>query len=173
VAKNAGDESAVQLSKVEIVELPRSTNRPGGRRFGALMHAVLASVPLDGDLTAIQRLATIHGRVLGANPEEIAAASEAVHAALAHPLLNQARAAAQLGRCRREVPIAWRDTDGSLTEGVIDLAFEQTEGWTVIDFKTDEEFRGNESAYRRQVGMYARAVEAAKGAQVSALLVRV
>jgi ATP-dependent exoDNAse (exonuclease V) beta subunit len=71
------------------------------------------------------------------------------------------------------VPIAWRDTDGSLTEGVIDLAFEQTEGWTVIDFKTDEEFRGNESVYRRQVGMYARAVEAAKGAQVSALLVRV
>jgi ATP-dependent helicase/nuclease subunit A len=174
VAKTDGEEcSAVELPPVEIVELHRSTDRPSGRRFGALVHAILASVPLDGDFTVIQRLATIHGRVLGANPEEIAAASEAVHLALAHPLLNQARSAAQLGRCRREVPIVWRDTDGSLTEGVIDLAFEQTEGWTVIDFKTDEEFRGNESAYRRQVGMYARAVEAAKGAQVSALLVRV
>ena len=173
-AKTDGEESsALELPCVEIVELPRSTDRPSGRRFGALVHAVLASVPLDGDLTAIQRLATIHGRVLGASAEEIACASEAAHTALAHPLLNQARNAAQLGRCRREVPIAWRDTNGLLIEGVIDLAFEQAAGWTVIDFKTDEEFRGNEPAYRRQVGMYARAIEAANGARVSALLVRV
>jgi ATP-dependent exoDNAse (exonuclease V) beta subunit len=169
---DAEESSAFELPPVEIVELPRSTNRPSGRRFGALVHAVLASVPLDGDLSAIQRLATIHGRVLGATAEEIISTSQAVHTALAHPLLNQARNAAQRGRCRREVPIAWRDTDGLLIEGVIDLAFEQAEAWTVIDFKTDEEFRGNEPAYRRQVGMYARAVEAAKGAPASALLVR-
>jgi len=43
----------------------------------------------------------------------------------------------------------------------------------VIDFKTDEEFRGNEPAYRRQVGMYASAIQAANGASVSALLMRV
>jgi ATP-dependent exoDNAse (exonuclease V) beta subunit len=43
----------------------------------------------------------------------------------------------------------------------------------VIDFKTDEEFRGNESAYRRQVAMYASAIQAATGARVSALLMRV
>jgi ATP-dependent exoDNAse (exonuclease V) beta subunit len=71
------------------------------------------------------------------------------------------------------VPIAWRDTNGLLIEGVVDLAFEQTEGWTVIDFKTDEEFRGNELAYRRQVGMYAAAIHAANGAEVSAVLLRV
>ena len=137
------------------------------------MHAILASVPLDGDLVAIQRLATIHGRVLGASAEEIACSSEAVHTALAHPLFNEARNAAQVGRCRREVPIVWRDPNGLLIEGVIDLAFEQAAGWTVIDFKTDEEFRGSESAYHRQIGMYAKAVEAAKGVKVSALLVRV
>ena len=174
MAKTAGDGSPdLKLPPVEIVELPRAANRPSGPRFGALVHAVLASVPLDGDLAAIQRLATIHGRVLGAAPEEIDAASESVHTALAHAVFDGARQAAHQGRCRREVPIAWRDPDGLLVEGVIDLAFEQGEGWMVIDFKTDEEFRGNEPAYRRQVGMYASAIQAANGARVSALLMRV
>jgi ATP-dependent exoDNAse (exonuclease V) beta subunit len=96
-----------------------------------------------------------------------------VHTALAHPLFNHARSAAQQGRCRREVPIAWRDTNGLLIEGVIDLAFEQAGTWTVIDFKTDEEFGRNEPAYRRQVGMYASAIQVANGARVSALIMRV
>ena len=170
-AKTTGDGVPdLKLPPVEIVELPHAPNRPSGPRFGALVHAVLASVPLDGDLALIQRLATIHGRVLGAAAEEIAAASESVHAALAHAVFDGARQAA---RCRREVPITWRDPDGLLVEGVIDLAFEQTDGWTVIDFKTDEEFRGNEPAYRRQVGLYASAIQAANGARVSALLMRV
>ena len=155
MAKTAGVGAPdLKLPPVEIVELPRAANRPSGPRFGALVHSVLASVPLHGDLAAIQRLATIHGRVLGAPAEEIDAASESVRAALAHAVFDSARQAAQQGCCRREVPIAWRDPDGLLVEGVVDLAFEQGEGWTVIDFKTDEEFRGNE-AYRRQVGMYA------------------
>jgi ATP-dependent exoDNAse (exonuclease V) beta subunit len=173
-AQIAGEQSPdLQLPPVEIVELPRAANRPSGRRFGALVHAVLASVPLNGDLSAIQHLAAIHGRILGAPAQEIDAAAQSAHTALAHPLLNQARSAAEQGRCRREVPIAWRDNRGSLVEGVIDLAFEQADGWTVIDFKTDEEFRGNELAYRRQVAMYASGIRAAKGARVSALLMRV
>jgi ATP-dependent exoDNAse (exonuclease V) beta subunit len=56
---------------------------------------------------------------------------------------------------------------------VVDLAFEQAGAWTVIDFKTDEEFRENEQAYRRQVGMYAAAIQAVNGAKVSALIMRV
>ncbi|MGH7825934.1 MAG: UvrD-helicase domain-containing protein [Candidatus Binatia bacterium] len=172
-AKPAEASPDLKLPPVEIIELPRAANRPSGARFGALVHAVLASVPLDGDLSVIQRLATIHGRILGAPAEEITSASEIVQTALAHPLLNQAHNAAQQARCRREVPIAWRDSNGLLIEGVVDLAFEQAEGWTVVDFKTDEEFRGNEPAYRRQVGMYASAIQAANGARVSALLMRV
>ena len=74
---------------------------------------------------------------------------------------------------RREVPIAWRDPDGLLIESVIDFAFEHAGGWTVIDYKTDEEFRGDEPAYRRQAGMYAAAINAANGAPVAALLMRV
>jgi ATP-dependent exoDNAse (exonuclease V) beta subunit len=173
-AKTAGEaESDSKPPPVEIVELPRAAARPSGRRFGALVHAVLASVPLDGDLNAIQSLATIHGRILGAPQEEIDSASETVQTALAHSVFDAARKAAQRGRCRREVPIAWRDSNGSLIEGIVDLAFEREERWTVIDFKTDEEFRGNELAYRRQVGIYAAAIHAANGAEVSALLLRV
>jgi ATP-dependent helicase/nuclease subunit A len=172
-AKIAGKEAPdLKLPSVEIVELPRAANRPSGRRFGALVHAVLASVPLDGDLSVMQRLAAIHGRILGAPAEEIDSASEVVRSALAHSLLNRAREAAQEGRCRREVPIAWYDSNGLLIEGVIDLAFEQAEEWTVIDFKTDEEFRGNEPVYRRQVALYAAAIQATNGRRVAALLMR-
>ena len=172
-AKTAEATPELKLPPVEIVELPRAPNRPTGRRFGALVHAALASVPLDGELSIVQHLATVHGRVLGATQEEIDAASDAVHTALAHPLLNHARYAAQQGRCRREVPILGRDTDGVLIEGVVDLAFERAEGWTVIDFKTDEEFRGNELAYGRQVEMYALAIHAATGARVAHVLMRI
>jgi ATP-dependent exoDNAse (exonuclease V) beta subunit len=163
----------LKLARVEIIELPRAANRPSGRRFGTLVHAVLASVPLDGDLNIIRRLATIHGRILGAPQNEVDAASESVRVALAHGVFDDARRAAQQDRCRREVPIAWRDSEGVLIEGVIDLAFEQAGGWTVIDFKTDEEFRGDEPAYRRQVQMYAAAIKAGNGSPVAALLLRV
>ncbi|HEX5022064.1 MAG TPA: PD-(D/E)XK nuclease family protein, partial [Candidatus Binatia bacterium] len=111
--------------------------------------------------------------ILGAPQDEVDAASESVRVALAHRVFEDARQAAQQGRCRREVPIAWRDPNGLLIEGVIDLAFEHAGGWTVIDYKTDEEFRADEPAYRRQAGMYAAAINAANGAPVAALLMRV
>ena len=37
--------------------LPRDEERPSGIRFGALVHAVLATVPLDADVGVVQRLA--------------------------------------------------------------------------------------------------------------------
>jgi ATP-dependent exoDNAse (exonuclease V) beta subunit len=162
-----------KIPEVEIIEVARARNRPSGPRFGALIHAVLASLPLDGDPGSFRRVAAIHGRILGAPEDEVDAAAKAAHAALAHPLFDQARQAAKSGQCRREVPIAWRNSDGILIEGVVDLAFEQADGWTVIDFKSDEELRGNETAYRRQVELYASAIGAATGAQVAPVLMRV
>jgi ATP-dependent exoDNAse (exonuclease V) beta subunit len=173
-AKTPGEPAPdFKLPPVEIVELPRAANRPTGPRFGALVHAILAGVPLAGDVATIQHLANIHGRILGAPAEEIAFATEAVQTALGHALLGSACSAAKEGRCRRETPVAWRDGSGSLVEGVVDLAFEKGGEWTVVDFKTDEEFRGNEAAYRRQVGMYAAAIQSANGAPVAAVLMRV
>ena len=38
----------------------------------------------------------------------------------------------------REVSVTWIDTDGRARFGVIDLAFREASGWTVVDYKTDD-----------------------------------
>jgi ATP-dependent exoDNAse (exonuclease V) beta subunit len=158
---------------VEVVELPRATPRPGGSRFGALVHAVLASAPLGGSADEVQQAAVVQSRVLGASDAELAAAVHAVAAALAHPLLRHAAVAATAGGCRRETPITLQAADGTIVEGAVDLAFLEDGTWTVIDFKTDQELTRNLDAYRRQVGLYAHAIAAATGMHARAVLLRV
>ena len=51
----------------------RSGSSSGGRRFGALVHAMLASIDLDAGGDAIQSSAAVHGRMHGATQEEIQA----------------------------------------------------------------------------------------------------
>ena len=59
-------------------------------------------------------------------------------------------------------------------EGVVDVAFLEEDGWTVIDFKTDHELReGGLDAYRRQVALYAEAIAAATGRPARPVLFRV
>jgi ATP-dependent exoDNAse (exonuclease V) beta subunit len=141
--------------------------RPSGKRFGALVHAILATVPLDADNEAVHAAARAHGRFVGATMEEIAAAADAVRATLAHPLLRRAAACASRDDLRREVPVLLRVEGGGLAEGVLDLAFrERTEDgatWTVVDFKTDREVESNRARYAAQVALYARAVQVATG----------
>ncbi|MBI3262120.1 MAG: PD-(D/E)XK nuclease family protein, partial [Acidobacteria bacterium] len=84
-----------------------------------------------------------------------------VERVLAHELIDRARRAARDGRCRREAPLAYGEADGTLVEGVVDLAFEEDEGWTVVDFKTDHELGENEALYWFQVKLYAQAIAAA------------
>ena len=58
---------------------------------------------------------------------------------------------------RRETPILLRREDGTLLEGVVDLAFREegpdSAGWTVVDFKTDREFELGRTAYTAQVAL--------------------
>jgi ATP-dependent exoDNAse (exonuclease V) beta subunit len=143
--------------------------RPGGLRFGALVHAILATVPLDADSAQIEQVAVQQGRIVGAPEEEIRAAASIVTSVLAHPLLDRARQASKQGHCRRETPITMF-CDGVLIEGVVDLAFREDGVWTVVDFKTDHELAGDLPAYRRQVGLYAEAISAATGARADAVL---
>jgi ATP-dependent exoDNAse (exonuclease V) beta subunit len=118
-------------------------------------------------------VAVWQGRIVGASPEEIDAAAEAAHRALAHPLLVRSAAAARTGRCRRETPVTIRLEDGALVEGVVDAAFVEDGIWTVVDFKTDVEMAGRILEYRRQVGLYRRAIASATGMPVRAVLLRV
>jgi ATP-dependent helicase/nuclease subunit A len=143
--------------------------RPHGARFGTLVHALLARVDLDASRGDVEGLATIEGRILGAPPDEVAAAVVAVTEALAHPLLRRAAAA----RCRRETPLALVLEDGTLVEGVVDAAFEESGGWTVVDFKTDVELDARLEEYRAQVRLYVRAVAEATGRPARGVLLRV
>ena len=64
--------------------------------------------------------------------------------------------------------------DGTLVEGIVDLAFEEAGEWTVVDYKTDREIAAaGEDRYRRQVALYASAIAQATGQPARGVLVRV
>jgi ATP-dependent exoDNAse (exonuclease V) beta subunit len=148
-----------------IVTARPDQKRPGGRRFGALVHAMLASIDLEAGAEAVQALAAVQGRMFAATQEEIHAAITTVHVALQHPIMRRATVSAGKGDVRREAPVLLTLEDGSIAEGVLDLAFrEQTsdfDGWSVVDFKTDQEFSTAAGHHVAQVDHYVRAVQAA------------
>jgi ATP-dependent helicase/nuclease subunit A len=64
--------------------------------------------------------------------------------------------------------------DGTLLEGVVDLAFEENGAWTVVDYKTDRELAvAGEDRYRRQVALYASAVAQATGKPAVGVVMRI
>ena len=155
---------------VEIVELVGDPDRPSGRRFGALVHAVLAVTPLDAVADTVGEFAALQGRILGATDAEVTAAGVVATATLAHPILERARRA--VGACRRETPVTMQAEDGTLVEGVVDLAFRDDGTWVVVDFKTDRELEVALDVYRRQVQLYAQMVARATGEPASGVLMR-
>jgi ATP-dependent exoDNAse (exonuclease V) beta subunit len=161
-----GPQSAATYPEVgvEMVTRPEEP-RPGGRRFGALVHAILATIELDADAEAIQASAAANARMFDATTEETDAAIIAVAAAVRHPVLRRAAASAKKGGIRRETPLLLTLGDGSMAEGVLDLAFREKspdfDGWTVVDFKTDREFSTAKDQYCMQVRLYAQGVKAA------------
>ncbi len=62
------------------------------------------------------------------------------------------RRAAEAKTLRRETPVQHYREDGTLIEGVVDLAFAEGSpefnGWTVVDFKTDREVEKAKDQYR-------------------------
>jgi ATP-dependent helicase/nuclease subunit A len=86
----------------------------------------------------------------------------------------RARAAEARGACRRETPVTCMLPDGTMIEGIVDLAFEEQGGWTVVDYKTDRELAAaGEDRYRRQVALYASAIALATGQPANGVLIRV
>jgi ATP-dependent exoDNAse (exonuclease V) beta subunit len=164
------------LPEVAVETIAIDFSRPHGKRFGTLVHAVLSVVSLDSDRDAIGKIAQVQGRILGATEEEVAAAVETVQRALEHPVLNRAAAARNSGQCRREVPVALRLDDGSIVEGVVDLAFQEAtpDGpWAIVDYKTDFEVKGRLEEYRKQVKLYGLAISLSTGQQAQGILLRI
>ena len=160
--------------EVPIDRVERDPDRPHGRRFGTLVHAILAVAPLDADPEALDETALLHARCLGASAQECEAAAACVRAALAHPLLRRAAVAADL---RRETAVWWPRAEGGFGEGIVDLAFreEADDGarWTVVDFKTDRDLGERAGRYATQVQLYAEAIAAATGEPAEARLLLV
>ena len=171
-----GQEPGRHVSYVDVPRVagPNGKRRDeaGGARFGALVHAVLASVPLIPAPTRLDELLAVQARVLGATGDEVAEAGATVARVLAHPLMTRAARAEAAGRCRRELPVMFSDA-GDVCEGVVDLAFEDGERWIVVDFKTDRSPAASEALYAHQVSLYAEAVARATGRMVEAYIVRV
>ena len=165
--------AATDVDEPEIVELAANLDRPSGRRFGALVHAVLAATPLDATADQVGEFARLEGRMLGATDAEMTAAGATASAALEHPILERARCAVGAEACRREAPVTMQADDGTLVEGVVDLAFRDDGTWVVVDFKTDRELEATLDVYRRQVRLYAQMVARATGEPARAVLMRI
>jgi ATP-dependent exoDNAse (exonuclease V) beta subunit len=156
-----------EAAEIALERLDREPTRPSGPRFGALVHAILMSVGPHGREDSISRCAAMHARILGASFEETSAAIQLVTRTLKSPLMSRAALAAQV---RRESPVVIRLADGLLIEGVADLAFEEAQGWTVVDFKTDTEIAGRLDEYRAQLGLYVRGIRASTSRPASGVL---
>jgi ATP-dependent helicase/nuclease subunit A len=165
-------------STVQIVRI--ATDRPardggsatsGGQAMGLLVHAVLAQVALDASEDDLSTVANNEARVLGLTDAHANAARAIVSRALRQDLLTRAREAQARGTCRRETPVTLQLADGTLIEGVVDLAFEENGEWTVIDYKTDRELAAaGEGRYRRQVALYGAAISAATGQHAKGII---
>jgi ATP-dependent exoDNAse (exonuclease V) beta subunit len=170
--------STLELPDVEDVPVTVVSSgsvlpRPGGVRFGSLVHALLADVPLGEDgFVVLPRLCEAHGRILGATQEEVEAARGLVEQVLAHPILQAAGRAAGEGQCFREAPVTYRLDSGTLVEGYVDLAFQENGSILVVDFKTDRELDGALDRYQKQVSLYATAIGRTAGLPTRAFLMR-
>ena len=163
-----------ESTQIGIERVPRVATRPHGKRFGTLVHSILAQVALEASPAAVAAKANFFGRIFNAPADEIAAAIVTVSAALASPLMRRAAAATIM---RREAPLlaeleaaaapgdSTRAIVSTMVEGIADLAFvEQRDGvgrWIVVDFKTDFDLDRHAAEYRTQLALYMRAISQA------------
>ncbi|MGH7905066.1 MAG: UvrD-helicase domain-containing protein [Candidatus Binataceae bacterium] len=149
---------------IEIVEIGSGGEGPHGARIGTLVHLIMLRAPFDSGRDELARIAAMEGRMLGAPDDEIAAAIDAVAGALDSSLIARA---ARASECRRECATMINLPDGTMAEGVADLAFLENDNgracWTVVDFKTDADLTRRLGEYRAQLGLYMRAISASSG----------
>ncbi|WP_437813514.1 UvrD-helicase domain-containing protein [Sorangium sp. So ce1078] len=177
----AGAERGARADALPVISFEQTAiareGRPYGKRFGTLVHAVLAEVDLRAGEDDVRTVAAAQARLLGAPAEEVDAAVAAAVAALEHPLLRRAAESAARGACERETPLLLRLEDGTIAEGVVDLSFRESVGdvgvWTVVDFKTGSDAGTAHAAQEAQVRLYVQAIAEATGERARGVVLRV
>jgi ATP-dependent helicase/nuclease subunit A len=141
-----------------------------GLAWGTLIHGLLEHAA-RGPHRDRAHLARVAGWLAFDNPElrrVLPEALDTVERVLASDLWQQARAALELDA---EVPFAARGdgADGPIVlHGVIDLAFRTAEGWSLIDYKTDQaEVATLVARHAHQVRQYATHWTALTGSSVA------
>lgn len=169
VARELPPVLAIESVPLEKTTAPRQ-GRPSGRRFGELVHAVLAVIPLDARRDLVASTTAVMSRTIGATEREERSCIEAVLAALEHPRVAAARKSKDV---RREVAVVHHLPDGTVIEGAIDLAYELDGDWWVVEFKTDAAFDEQRGQYEAQAQAYAAAIKAATGQEARGVLLSV
>jgi ATP-dependent helicase/nuclease subunit A len=147
---------------VETVTLPVAMGRPGGKKFGRVVHEILQRA---GSADEIDALAVVWGRRHLANDAEREAAAVAARAAYEHATRSVPAGA----RCFRELPVMVRIADGRLVDGRIDFAWSDGRSWTVVDYKTDR----RESRNVAQLQVYGLALQRATSLPVRGLVLEI
>jgi ATP-dependent helicase/nuclease subunit A len=105
-----------------------------GERWGAVIHLLLQSVMRMSE-SNLDTLATSVLRAADLDVELSGEAVEAVQRVTNSKLWRRARSAR---RTMTEVPfVVSLPSEATLVRGVIDLAFEEHDGWVLVDYKTD------------------------------------
>ncbi len=170
--------SADSAAEIEVERVPRAAMRPRGKRFGTLVHAILAHVALDATPAGVASSAAASSDAFSMRPQTRSPRPQRRFGRrLAAPLIRRAAGATVVRargadggrRCcppgqhprRRDAPA----TPSTMVEGVADLAFVEhrdgTARWIVVDFKTDFDLDRRIAEYRAQVGLYMRAISQA------------
>jgi ATP-dependent helicase/nuclease subunit A len=149
---------------------------PGGLEWGNAVHQVLeaAGRKIEGDaLRAAARTALLENDrpVEGGEPTELELLLDLVVRVREDELWRRAEDAEH--RLVEQPFVVENATDGMTRymEGVIDLAFLEADGWTVVDYKTDRgddpELEARLERYRAQIRLYGRALERLSGQPVA------
>ena len=163
-------ECATGWHRGEIRSRGKSPGRSAGPRFGTLVHTILR------DVAAGRRRNHATGEGSWKNSRSDGSGNpntptEAVAAALKHPLLERARKSKAMPEGIAD-PI--QDSNGNrILEGVIDLAFEENGIWHIVDFKTDAELGHNRKRYENQLRWYSFALARLNNAPVEAHLLSI
>jgi ATP-dependent helicase/nuclease subunit A len=139
-----------------------------GRAFGALVHRLLECA--DEQFAPPPRaVAAALADETGAEPSDVGPALDAARRIARHELIGRARRAR---RCFRELPVAACLAGAAAVppgiptpeclavHGVVDLAFEEPDGWVIVDYKTDTcastaERAARTAHYEPQLRLYA------------------